>query len=248
MDKNKTQRVVGILVVMSVVVIILPLLFGRDDITPQRVSVSAPPFPDQKIAGPAVAVVAEAKPTPVPVAVTKSPAAVEPNVVALAKPEPVTPSDTKVPANNTVIVSASIAKKLNAPSAPNTDISLKQDALNEKQYTTLAQAFNNNTEDTQAPVKKETVVKHVVASNQKTPKLGWAIQMGCFKNKANADKLALRLQAAGFKTIQKNIKVRNLAMVKVFVKPTSSSVSATKLATKVTADTHLHGIVVSYHS
>ncbi len=51
MEKKQTQRIIGILVVVALVIIIMPLLFGKNDAQTQEASnVSAPPLPDQQAA------------------------------------------------------------------------------------------------------------------------------------------------------------------------------------------------------
>lgn len=48
MDKKRTQRILGILVIIALVIILFPLLFGRSEAPTQTTSVQAPPFPDQQ--------------------------------------------------------------------------------------------------------------------------------------------------------------------------------------------------------
>jgi cell division septation protein DedD len=51
MEKKQTQRIIGILVVVALIIIIMPLLFGKNDTPTQEASnVSAPPLPDQQAA------------------------------------------------------------------------------------------------------------------------------------------------------------------------------------------------------
>lgn len=48
MEKKTTQRIIGILVVIALVIILLPLLFGKNELVTQASAVKAPPFPDQQ--------------------------------------------------------------------------------------------------------------------------------------------------------------------------------------------------------
>ncbi len=51
MEKKRTQRIIGILVVIALIVIVMPLLFGRNDSPTEEASnIKAPPFPDQQTA------------------------------------------------------------------------------------------------------------------------------------------------------------------------------------------------------
>jgi len=47
MEKAKVQRIVGILIIMSLIIITLPLLIGKNDIPTQSHSVNAPSFVEQ---------------------------------------------------------------------------------------------------------------------------------------------------------------------------------------------------------
>ncbi len=47
MEKEKMQRIIGMMVIAAFVIIILPLLFGKSDLPLQAKNIPAPPFPDQ---------------------------------------------------------------------------------------------------------------------------------------------------------------------------------------------------------
>lgn len=48
MEKKNVQRIVGVLVIVALVIVVMPLLFGKNDLPAQQVtSMKAPPFPDQ---------------------------------------------------------------------------------------------------------------------------------------------------------------------------------------------------------
>jgi cell division septation protein DedD len=48
MDKRKTQRILGILVIIALVIILFPLLFNKNEVAVQTTSVTAPAFPDKQ--------------------------------------------------------------------------------------------------------------------------------------------------------------------------------------------------------
>jgi len=49
MEQKKIQRIIGILVVIALVAIVMPLLFGKNDFPVQEAAnIKAPPFPDQQ--------------------------------------------------------------------------------------------------------------------------------------------------------------------------------------------------------
>lgn len=49
MEKKTTQRIIGIIVAVALVIILLPLLLGKRDPILQTISVNEPPFPEQQI-------------------------------------------------------------------------------------------------------------------------------------------------------------------------------------------------------
>lgn len=57
MDKKRTQRILGVLVIIALIIILFPLLFGKNEAPTQTSNVTPPPFPDQQQASapPAVA-------------------------------------------------------------------------------------------------------------------------------------------------------------------------------------------------
>lgn len=70
----------------------------------------------------------------------------------------------------------------------------------------------------------------------------WVIQMGSFKNKANALRLVNQLRASGYKAFIQQV----AANTRVFVGPESKQTSARALASQLEANLHIHGIVISY--
>ncbi len=48
MEQKKVQRIIGILVVISLIIIVMPLLFGKNFPVQESANIKAPPFPDQQ--------------------------------------------------------------------------------------------------------------------------------------------------------------------------------------------------------
>ncbi|HSW94444.1 MAG TPA: SPOR domain-containing protein [Gammaproteobacteria bacterium] len=66
MEQKKVQRIVGILVVVALAIVVMPLLFGKNNFPVQQAAnIKAPPFPDQPPAEELTPTVAEAT-TPAP--------------------------------------------------------------------------------------------------------------------------------------------------------------------------------------
>jgi DedD protein len=137
-----------------------------------------------------------------------------------AKPEVVTPEQA---------ISAQSASALKI-AVPNTTVEDLDDAVN-----------------AEAVSVKPSTPKHVkVAQNDqdvnKLKSAAWVVQMGSFKNKTNALRLANQLRAMGYKAFTQN---RGNSM-RVYVGPEFQQASANSLATKIQQRINLQGIIVSY--
>ncbi len=128
MERKKMQRIIGILVVIGLIVIVIPLLFGKNDAPMQEAStVKAPPFPDQQQTNtektPDASVAQNTVNNPAPN--LPAPAAVNPNPVAAKTPAPaadsnVTKSDVATPTPAAASAPADSAQPAPTNSADNT--------------------------------------------------------------------------------------------------------------------------------
>lgn len=74
----------------------------------------------------------------------------------------------------------------------------------------------------------------------------WVIQIGSFKNKANALRLVNQLRANGYRAFIQQVSNTFGENTRVFVGPESKHNSARALATRLESDMHIRGIVISY--
>lgn len=74
----------------------------------------------------------------------------------------------------------------------------------------------------------------------------WVIQIGSFKNKANALRLVNQLRANGYRAFIQQVSNTFGENTRVFVGPESKHNSARALATQLESDMHIRGIVISY--
>ena len=121
------------------------------------------------------------------------------------------------------------------------------------------------TEKNSTPHKKQ--IKHTkhtvpaIKNNQRTPvfhasiednglfklqQAAWVIQIGSFKNKTNAVKLANQLRAKGFKAFIQQVSTTIGDSTRVFVGPETKHASARAVAGQLENEMHLRGIVISY--
>jgi DedD protein len=74
----------------------------------------------------------------------------------------------------------------------------------------------------------------------------WVIQIGSFKNKANALRVVNQLRANGYKAFIQQISTALGDHTRVFVGPENKRTSARALADKLQNEMHIQGIVISY--
>lgn len=74
----------------------------------------------------------------------------------------------------------------------------------------------------------------------------WAVQIGSFKNKANALRLVDQLRADGYRAFIQQVSSAFGQNIRVLIGPESKRDAAYALASRLKSDLHIHGIVVSY--
>lgn len=173
MDKRKTQRILGILVIIALVIILFPLLFNKNEVAIQTTSVTAPAFPDKQNTATTMTTADNQNNTVNTAPIVESiPAKSNDDGMIEAKPETVSPS---------------VAKDT-APAAPNTDtnqpsaIPAMSDAQDAKQPTELNNASLDQTNsantttgeeakhETQASVAPATLSTEEENTDQPSPK------------------------------------------------------------------------------
>jgi DedD protein len=271
MEKKTTQRIIGILVVAALVIILLPLMFGKNDMT---ADVASNQSSDQQM-------------NPSDVIQTETPKTVAQNDTTAATPATEThPTDTRAEATDVTVTPQTTAEDINHQSQLPVPEQLAQAAPAPKTPEAVATpeaaaptvAENNVAPVTPAtpapapeqkeqvavvekpaavteppiasPVKavaeKKSAKKSLAANSKHAPAkfktTAWVIQMGSFKDKDNARRLADKLRAAGYKAFTREIK----ASTRVFIGPESKQASALKLSNEVEQQFKLHGIVMTF--
>jgi len=279
MEKKTTQRIVGVSVVLALVVILLPLLFNKNETTlTQTTSVKAPPFPDQPV-DTRIALTETQNVSP-PVNPTPAPA---PTPTVSTPPPAASPIASPMASNTTPVtdpVSSTGMAPVQASDKPSETISPSVQTIN---------AAVNSAANNQNPVKEEPVspVSNVIAVTNDLPyvheddkpktlshlrkikaiksvkaisaslakkqmiaglkKTAWAVQLGSFKEKANARRLADKLRTAGYKAFMREVKLtKGCAQTRVFIGPEFKQASANELSEKIEQQLKLHGFIVMY--
>lgn len=271
MERKTKQRILGVLVTIGLVVILLPLFqtgepaasgAGRSAQEASEPVIPVNTQPGAKNDSPyrTRALADSDVPQPVPI---QNSAAMDQNAVRLQ------PDDTIQMSHPSII-----SEQAQTDSAAQKDEPKTQDVANATVEDTEAKATpavaNNAFEIDARPesitekmktAERKTkakaavqVAKREVKPSAKTvdsalaevQSAAWVIQLGSFKNKANAERLVSLLKASGYKAFtQKYAKFGNEA-VRVYVGPEPKITVANNLAGQLKEDFKLHGIVMTY--
>lgn len=169
------------------------------------------------------------------------------------------PANSPVATNNTTQEVAANTAPVDSAAATQQSNVTANDASTQKVDATVADANVKPAKKAKAKkemAKKEKSAKSVTAKNDKSvkdvlsnlKKTAWVIQMGSFKDKTNATRLADKLRTAGFKAFTHEVTSAKTGKVstRVYIGPEDQQASAQQLSSKVEQDLNLHGIVVSF--
>lgn len=272
MERKTKQRILGVLVTIGLVVILLPLFqtgepaasgAGRSAQEASEPVIPVNARPDAKNDSPyrTRALADSDIPQPVPI---QNPAATDQNAVRLQPDDTIQMSHPSIISEQTQTDSVpqkdepksqEIAKateedpeaKAATPAVANNafEIDARPESITEKMKTaerkTKAKAATQVAKREVKPSAK--TVDSALAEVQSAE---WVIQLGSFKNKANAERLVSLLKASGYKAFtQKYAKFGNEA-VRVYVGPEPKITVANNLAGQLKEDFKLHGIVMTY--
>lgn len=243
MEKKTIQRIIGILVVIALIIILIPLLFSKNDVSSlQPTTEKAPPFPDQQNQQSQVA------PSPAAsnqtmvdehVVTAENSAAVEPAIA---------PAQPTAPATPVAIETTTLPDTVPAQSAVNTVVETKapEAILSAEEKPTIDHP-EQQTEVAAAPAKQPVATPKTKAPNyEQYRKTAWVVQLGSFNNKDNARKLTDKLRAAGYKAFTREVSNSKHGTIRVYVGPEFKRVVAIELSAKIQREMNLHNFVVKY--
>lgn len=237
MEKKTTQRIIGISVIIALIIILLPLLFTKNNVTTQTITVKAPPLPEElhEVTPPTIAnarqpIASESIPTPDshPLDSSMMTSAAEP----LQQTPPIHPNESKTNVITNVKTSERTLK----------NNSLEKNTIGKDKIST---PLSNEDE---MILKKDKPLKRIQPKNTaafQLKKRGWAVQLGCFKNKNNAIRLTERLRHLGYKAYMHETHGTEKKTL-VFVGPEYRHTSAIKLSNKLDQEMKLQTFIVKY--
>lgn len=232
MQKKTIHRILGILVIAGLVVILLPLFQnGKEDVPTEITVVKAPPFPDQ------------------PVQLTSETTTTE------AGTQPQAPSPVEQPSASASKISPVVSQPVEEPKAVTQASTTSVTSLAKPDRLLIEAKSIKKNKKLNRIVRRHTTKKiFAQVNNQKIDKNGliqlknaaWVVQIGSFKNKANAFRLVNRLRANGYKAFIQQISLTFGENIRVYVGPEFKQASARTLADQLEQDLHIRGIVISY--
>lgn len=255
MEKKTKQRILGALIVVGFIVIMLPFFQSTKDIPGEPTTVKAPPFPDQAVQ------------------VSETPAAgenvqegqVNPQVndmmgvkqPSTTNPEPAKPASHANSNTNSDDNDKSDAQPLPPPPTELTtsddNKSLSDASKTEEVKDTKTDAASKKREKISLKQNAKTITtasSHKIIHDEnglaKIQEAVWVIQIGSFKNKANALRLVNQLRASGYKAFIQQVSTSLGSSTRVFVGPEPKHASARAIVKKLKAELKINGIVISY--
>lgn len=236
MDNKRTQRIIGLVVVIALVIILFPVLFGKND---SHVKSLAKNTSEQPVAETAENNAMDiSNEIAIPPAETDTAQTSDADIATQPTTADIT-SELADEVNKNVEAEASkvqtITQPLQAPSLPA--------ATPPAQNTSNVVSVLNTKHEPVTPKVKNVRAKANATDLTKLKKSAWVVQMGSFRDKANARHLADKLRSAGYKAFMHEAKS---GATRVFIGPEFKQTSAMKLSSDVERDTKMRGIVVIY--
>jgi cell division septation protein DedD len=236
MEKSTKHRILGSLVLISLVIILLPFFYSKKALPQHVAAVKIPSFPDQQIQVAQAAMAAAHHSAAVnygqPATTTNNnnnPQKTISSPQATANP---IENDANQPNDFIKVVRPSIVN-MTLPIAPiitPIPITVKPIAKTQQLPIVKFAAIDKNEEN--------------LATNLRNK--AWVIQIGSFKNKVNALRLVNHLRTNGYRAFMKRVQTALGESTRVFVGPEYKQATAHRLASQLENNLHIHGLVVSY--
>lgn len=214
---NPRHRIVGALIVVALAVILVPLILDERDTPPDLKSVTEmPPL------------------KPSPVAAGESKVVITPvSELAESGKTPVKP-DGAAPSSAPAPVADAPAPAVTTPSVPAV----------ESKAGKQAEEMTTPTEKIVKPPKIAKTAKHA-AEPEKISK-GWVVQVGVYKERANADRLSERLKGQGFKVSTEQVTVEGARATRLRLGPYRDRASALKIQARLEKESGVKAAVYAY--
>lgn len=249
MEKQTKHRILGIVVIIGLIIILLPFFQSRKELQADTSAVKAPPFPEQSQSIPSIT--NDASSTSIPL-----PTEPEPESDKMSQQPDDTIQSVTPPGDNNQVIPALPETKVE-PEAPTEKKKLTQldptslsdeDEVPAPESPALKAA--SIVEKTPAPVKPIVAVatKPTVRANSlmELKDAAWVVQIGSFKDKANALRLVNQLRASGYRAFVQDMSTATGESTRVFVGPENKRNSARIMAIQLEKDLNLHGVVLNY--
>ncbi|MHB1221432.1 MAG: SPOR domain-containing protein [Gammaproteobacteria bacterium] len=252
MEKQTKHRILGIVVIIGLIIILLPFFQSRKELQMDTSAVKAPPFPVQSVPS----VTNDTPSTSIPL----------PN-----EPEPESDKMSLQPDDTIQTVTPPGDNSQVMPALPETNKVEPDAAPVEKKKITQLDPNGTGDEDEivsapESPILKTAsavekiivpasikpivaeIARPVVHANSlvELKDAAWVVQIGSFKDKANALRLVNQLRASGYRAFVQDMSTVTGGSTRVFVGPENKRNSARIMAIQLEKDLNLHGVVLNY--
>lgn len=232
MEKKIKHRILGSLVVIALVIILLPLLQRERDLPSEKVTVKAPPFPNQTMQ------VANALDEP------KSEINHQPNTHnTQADNQPHTDDLMSVSRPSVINSQEPVETKQVAQIASKSTKTKKQLGVELANSVKVNKNIKHNSIKILSVSAKTNFDKNGLINLKNH---AWVIQIGSFKNKTNAIRLVNQLRENGYHAFIQQVNTISGDSTRVFIGPEYKQTSARALASRLENDLHIHGMIISY--
>lgn len=250
MEKQTKHRILGIVVIIGLIIILLPFFQSRKELQTDTSAVKAPPFPEQSQSIPSIT--SDAPSTSIPL-----PTEPEPESDKMSQQPDDTIQSVTPPGDNNQVMPALPETNKVEPEAPAEKKKLTQlDPTSLSEEDEIAAPESPALKAASLVEKAPTHVKPVAAETPKPvvranslaelKEAAWVVQIGSFKDKANALRLVNQLRASGYRAFLQDMSTATGESTRVFVGPENKRNSARIMAIQLEKDLNLHGVVLNY--
>jgi len=257
MASQTKHRILGLLVILGLIVILFPLFENNKDSKSEVAMVNSPPFPDQAVTldnsdiqQPIVLQNASAQDTSIPLVEINQAPQPDDDI-----PPAATGASASASQSNVALTDVAISELPVIDTSKSNDVAekviTKSDAtpVTTKAAVKIKTAKAKTTKLIHPKTGEQATIKKSVALIDQLSKLkqaAWVIQIGSYKNKANALRLVNQLRSNGYAAFIQDVSTEEGHHTRVYVGPEHKQNSASAVAEQIHKEMNLHGIVISY--
>lgn len=252
MELKTKKRIVGFILLIALGLMLIPLLFSHSVVTSDELKLSdrVPSRPVKSAAldlsvPPEEVTVPTVKPVPVPQSTPSS------RIVFEQVPAPHSTEVKSIEEEESAVLrSAPASNQPKAPTSATEEAAVPISVSKPAPAPSKAAVVSSEVPAKPAAVPSKTTLLKTTVSPKPVPAAGvlapesWVVQMGSFSDKANAESLVTKIQAAGFPAYLISSTTSQGALIRVLVGPEILKSAADEMRGRLAGALNLNGIVV----